>query len=104
MKQAPITKDMLVSSGGKMPLDQLQDFIKETIKDKYEVSVESSLMYAKTYTIRIDSFKMPTGYQPPKFLQFDGKEDPKKHVTTLLRHVITLRPMQIIFSISSSAP
>ncbi|KAM2061592.1 hypothetical protein ACFX1T_046630 [Malus domestica] len=24
---------------------------------------------------------MPRGYQPPKFMQFDGKGNPKQHVT-----------------------
>ncbi|KAL0336530.1 UNVERIFIED_CONTAM: hypothetical protein Sradi_4864900 [Sesamum radiatum] len=27
----------------------------------------------------IDSLKMPMGYQPPKFQQFDGKGNPKQH-------------------------
>jgi len=29
---------------------------------------------------RIDALRMPYGYQPPKFNQFDGKGDPKQHV------------------------
>ena len=33
-----------------------------------------------TYTARIDNFKMPAGYQPPKFQQFEGKGNPKQHV------------------------
>ncbi|KAM2595762.1 hypothetical protein TB2_040272 [Malus domestica] len=33
-----------------------------------------------TNTIRIDSLQMPTGYQPPKFMQFDGNRNPKQHV------------------------
>ncbi|XP_051117866.1 uncharacterized protein LOC127242389 [Andrographis paniculata] len=37
-------------------------------------------MYAKPYTSRIDALKMPLGYQPPKFQQFDGKGNPKQHV------------------------
>ena len=24
--------------------------------------------------------RMPSGYQPPKFLQFDGKGNPKQHI------------------------
>ena len=24
--------------------------------------------------------RMPNGYQPPKFLQFDGKGNPKQHI------------------------
>ena len=37
-------------------------------------------MYANPYTARIDNFKMPAGYQPPKFQQFKGKGNPKQHV------------------------
>ena len=38
-------------------------------------------MYSKPYTKRIDSLRMPPGYQPPKFQQFDRKGNPKQHVT-----------------------
>ncbi|KAH7841973.1 hypothetical protein Vadar_000063 [Vaccinium darrowii] len=37
-------------------------------------------MYSKPYTKRIDYFRMPVGYQPPKFQQFDGKGNPKQHI------------------------
>ena len=37
-------------------------------------------MYSKPYTKRIDNMRMLNGYQPPKFLQFDGKGNPKQHV------------------------
>ena len=63
------------------PLDRLKEFIEGTIKDKYEVSTKSSHMYAKPYIARIDNFKMRAGYQPPKFQQFEGKGNPKQHVT-----------------------
>ena len=32
------------------------------------------------YTKLIDNMRMPDGYQPPKFLQFDGKGNPKHHI------------------------
>ena len=38
-------------------------------------------MYSKPYTKRINSLRMPMGYQPPKFQSFDEKENPKQHVT-----------------------
>ena len=72
---------MPFSYEGKIPLDRLKEFIEGTIKDKYEVSTKSSHMYAKPYNARIDNFKMPAGYQPPKFQQFEGKGNPKQHVT-----------------------
>ncbi|KAK4717786.1 hypothetical protein R3W88_016124 [Solanum pinnatisectum] len=37
-------------------------------------------MYDKLYTARIDNLKMPAGYQPPKFQQFEGRGNPKQHV------------------------
>ena len=79
-KKAPFFKEIPVSSKGMIPLDRLKEFIEGTIKDKYEVTTKSSHMYDKPYTARIDNFKMPAGYQPPKFQQFDGKGNPKQHV------------------------
>ena len=51
-----------------------------TIRAKYGGSSTISLMYSKPYTKRIDNMRMPNGYQPPKFMQFDGKENPKQHI------------------------
>ncbi|PIN16517.1 hypothetical protein CDL12_10835 [Handroanthus impetiginosus] len=51
-----------------------------TIKDTLDGSSKSSLVYTKPYTQGIDNLKMPIGYQPFKFLQFDGKGNPKQHV------------------------
>ncbi|KAL0340149.1 UNVERIFIED_CONTAM: hypothetical protein Sradi_4531700, partial [Sesamum radiatum] len=56
-----------------IPVDQLKEFIEGTIRSKIEGSSKSSLTYSKPYTPRIDGLKMPMGYQPPKFQQFDGK-------------------------------
>ncbi|XP_070032500.1 uncharacterized protein [Nicotiana tomentosiformis] len=73
-------KELQISSNGVIHIDQLKDFIMGTIKDKYDVTAKSSLAYVKPYTSRIDSLKMTGGYQPPKFQQFDGKENPKQHI------------------------
>ncbi|KAL0340286.1 UNVERIFIED_CONTAM: hypothetical protein Sradi_4545400 [Sesamum radiatum] len=73
-------KELQVSSDGLIPVDQLKEFIEGTIKSKIEVSSKSSLTYSQPYTPRIDSLKMPMGYQPPKFQQFDDKGNPKQHV------------------------
>ena len=37
-------------------------------------------LYTKPCTKRVDALRMPHGYQPPKFQQFDGKENLKHHV------------------------
>ncbi|KAL0288194.1 UNVERIFIED_CONTAM: hypothetical protein Sangu_2668100 [Sesamum angustifolium] len=73
-------KELQISSDGLIPLNQLEEFIEGTIRSKIEGSSRSSLTYSKPYTPRIDSLKMPMGYQPPKFQQFDGKGNPKQHV------------------------
>ncbi|KAL0439781.1 UNVERIFIED_CONTAM: hypothetical protein Slati_2461100 [Sesamum latifolium] len=73
-------KELQVFSDGLIPVDQLKEFIEGTIRSKIEESSKSSLTYSKPYTSRIDSLKMPMGYQPPKFQQFDGKGNPKQHV------------------------
>lgn len=59
-----------------------------TIKDKYKVSKNSSLTYARPYTQRIDSLEIPASYQPPKFQQFDGRGSPNQHVAHFLETFI----------------
>ena len=61
-------------------VQQLQDMITNTIQAQYGGSSTSSLTYSKPYTKRIDNMRMPNGYQPPKFLQFDGKGNPKQYI------------------------
>ncbi|KAL0453820.1 UNVERIFIED_CONTAM: hypothetical protein Slati_1360100 [Sesamum latifolium] len=73
-------RDIQVSSDGLIPVNQLKEFIEGTIRSKIEGSSKSSLTYSKPYTPRIDSLKMPIGYQLPKFQQFNGKGNPKQHV------------------------
>ncbi|KAA0046769.1 ty3-gypsy retrotransposon protein [Cucumis melo var. makuwa] len=56
-------------------IQQLQDMIANSIRAQYGGSPQTSFMYSKPYTLR-----MPLGYQPPKFQQFDGKGNPKQHI------------------------
>ncbi|KAL0307746.1 UNVERIFIED_CONTAM: hypothetical protein Sangu_3012900 [Sesamum angustifolium] len=72
--------ELQISSDGLIPVDQLKEFIERTIRSKIEGRSKSSLTYSKSYTPRIDGLKMPMGYQPAKFQQFDGKGNPKQHV------------------------
>ncbi|KAM0993457.1 hypothetical protein ACFX2A_009242 [Malus domestica] len=65
---------------GYFSIQQLQEMIINTIKAQYEISSHTSLFYSKPYSKKIDALKMPRGYQPPKFMQFDGKGNPKQHV------------------------
>ena len=63
---------------GSLSIQQLQQMIANTIKAQYEGSSHTSMSYLKPYSKNIDSLKMPRGYQPPKFMQFDGKGNPKQ--------------------------
>ncbi|PIN26509.1 hypothetical protein CDL12_00732 [Handroanthus impetiginosus] len=63
-----------------LSVQQLQDMITNTIRAQYGGPSQSSLVYSKLYTKRIDALSMPVGYQPPKLQQFDGKGNPKEHV------------------------
>mgnify|MGYP004683078557 CR=1 FL=1 len=66
-----------VTKDGYIPVSQITEFIKETLR---EGESKSSHAYAKPYSARIANMRMPAGYQPPKFQQFDGKGNPKKHI------------------------
>ncbi|KAA0035944.1 ty3-gypsy retrotransposon protein [Cucumis melo var. makuwa] len=56
-----------------LSVQQLQDMITNSIRAQYGGSSQSTFMYSKSYTKRIDNLRMPLGYQPPKFQQFDRK-------------------------------
>ncbi|KAF3659912.1 putative serine carboxypeptidase-like 19-like [Capsicum annuum] len=81
VKQTLPTKEVQVSTEEMIPIGQLREFIEENPKDKYDVVTKYFLVYAKPYTAKIDNLKMPVDYQPPKFQQFEGKGNPKQHVT-----------------------
>ena len=59
-----------------LSIQQLQDMITNIIQAQYGGSSTTSLIYSKPYTKRINNMRMSNGYQPPKFLQFDGKGNP----------------------------
>ncbi|KAA0040811.1 retrotransposon gag protein [Cucumis melo var. makuwa] len=63
-----------------LSVQQLQDMIANSIRAQYGGPPQTSFMYSKSYTKRIDNLRMPLGYQPPKFQQFDGKGNPKQHI------------------------
>ncbi|KAL0286755.1 UNVERIFIED_CONTAM: hypothetical protein Scaly_2783500 [Sesamum calycinum] len=79
-KKDKSAKEFQISSDGLIPVNQLNEFIEGTIRSKIEESSKTSLTYSKPYSPRIDSLKMPMGYQPPKFEQFDDKGNPTQHV------------------------
>ncbi|TYK23947.1 ty3-gypsy retrotransposon protein [Cucumis melo var. makuwa] len=50
-----------------LSVQQLQDMIANSIRPQYGGPPQTSFMYSKSYTKRIDNLRMPFGYQPPKF-------------------------------------
>ncbi|KAA0061113.1 ty3-gypsy retrotransposon protein [Cucumis melo var. makuwa] len=63
-----------------LSVQQLQDMIANSIRAQYGGPPQTTFMYSKSYTKRIDNLRMPLGYQPPKFQQFNGKGNPKQHI------------------------
>ncbi|GKV14736.1 hypothetical protein SLEP1_g25561 [Rubroshorea leprosula] len=59
---------------------QLKLLVDDVIRARQGGNSQSSLMYAKPYTRRIDNLSLPDGYQPPKFQKFNGKGNPRQHV------------------------
>ncbi|KAA0054618.1 ty3-gypsy retrotransposon protein [Cucumis melo var. makuwa] len=55
--------------------------ITSSIRAQYGGPSQTSFMYSKPYTKRINNLRMLIGYQPPKFQQFDRKDNPKQHIT-----------------------
>ncbi|KAM1718123.1 hypothetical protein ACFX11_025876 [Malus domestica] len=77
VKQEP---DQAAALMGSLSIQQLEEMITNTIKARYKESSDTSLFYLKPYSKKIDALKMLRGYQPLKFMQFDGKGNPKQHV------------------------
>ncbi|KAM2127083.1 hypothetical protein ACFX1R_007025 [Malus domestica] len=76
--------DQAAALMGSLSIQQLQEMITNTIKAQYEGSSYTSGLYSKPYSKKIDALRMPRGYQPPKFMQFDGKGNPKQHVAHIV--------------------
>ncbi|KAM1915184.1 hypothetical protein ACFX13_035067 [Malus domestica] len=72
--------DQAAALMGSLSIQQLQEMITNTIKAQYEGSSYASTLYSKPYSRKIDALRMPRGYQPLKFMQFDGKGNLKQHV------------------------
>jgi len=78
-----------------MSVEQIQNLIADAVKAHLGGGSHKALLYKKPYTKRIDAFRIPHGYQPSKFQQFDGKGNPKQHVTHSSRLAIMLLPKMI---------
>jgi len=65
---------------GSMSIEHTQSLFVNAIKAQLREESCKTHLYTKPYTKRIDTLRMPCGYQPPKFNQFDGKGNPKQHI------------------------
>jgi len=74
-----------------MTIEQIQDLIANAVKVLLGRGTRKTQLYTKPCTKRVAALCMPYGYQPPKFHQFDGKDNPKQHVAhaTMLAQTIT---------------
>ena len=63
-----------------LSIEQIQSLVVDAVKFQLGEGSFKPDHYSKPYTKRIVALKMSIGYQPPKFHQFDGKEDPKQHI------------------------
>jgi len=63
-----------------MTTEQIQELIANAVKTQLGVSSQKNHLYTKPYTMRIGALRMPYGYQPLKFNQFDGRGNPKQHI------------------------
>ncbi|KAM1966197.1 hypothetical protein ACFX15_046447 [Malus domestica] len=64
--------------------------IANTVRTQVGGTSHDALLYSKPYTNRIDILWMFTRYQPLKFMQFDGKGNPKQHVVQFVETCTTL--------------
>ena len=68
------------ASVASLSVQQLQDMIVNTVRLHQGEPQRALYSYSKPYSQRIELLEMPSGYQPPKFHQFDGRGDPRQHI------------------------
>jgi len=62
-------------------IEKIQSLVADEVKLQLGEGSFRTHHYSKPYAKIIKAIKMPFGYQPPKFHQFDRKGDPKQHIT-----------------------
>jgi len=65
---------------GSLFAEQIRSLIANAIKPQLGKGNRKTNLYTKSYTKRIDLLRMPHGYQPPKFNQFNGKGNLKQEI------------------------
>jgi len=77
--------------------------IANAVKTQLGVGSQKSHLYIKPYTKMIDALRMPYGYQPPKFNQFDGRGNPKQHVAHFIETCNNLLVKQFVRTLKGIA-
>ncbi|GLT46757.1 hypothetical protein SLA2020_204870 [Shorea laevis] len=73
-------RDTTHATVASLTFPQLKLLVDDVIRARQGGTSQSSLVYAKPYTRRIDNLSLPDGYQPPKFQKFNGKGNPRQHI------------------------
>jgi len=73
-----------------LSIEQIQSLVANAVKFQLGEGSFKTHHYSKRYTKRIVALKMPVGYKPPKFHQFDGKADPKQHIAHFIDTFATM--------------
>ncbi|KAL7190998.1 hypothetical protein ACSBR2_023133 [Camellia fascicularis] len=95
------SEDIQVSADGLIHAKQLKDLIMGATTKKDASGCKTFQSYTKPYTHRIELVKIPRKYQPPKFPQFNSKDDPKQHVVHFVETCSNTRPKKICWSSNS---
>ncbi|TYK29830.1 ty3-gypsy retrotransposon protein [Cucumis melo var. makuwa] len=72
-----------------LSVQQLQDMITSSIRAQYGGPQQTSFMYSKPCTKRINDLRMPVGYQPLKSNNSTERAIQSNTLVTLLKHAKT---------------
>ena len=67
-----------------MSIQQIQNLIADVVKAHLEGGSRRTRHYSMPYTKGINALRMPQGFQPPNFHQFDGNGNPKQQIVYLI--------------------
>ncbi|KAL0379261.1 UNVERIFIED_CONTAM: hypothetical protein Sradi_3231600 [Sesamum radiatum] len=73
-------KGIPVSTNGFISVEHVKNTVNEAIANAYDARAQPFKSYIKPYTKRIEQWRVPENYQPPKFQQFNGHGDPRQHI------------------------
>ncbi|GKV47486.1 hypothetical protein SLEP1_g54388 [Rubroshorea leprosula] len=78
-------RDITHATVASLTFPQLKLLVDDVIRARQGRTSQSSLVYVKPYTRRIDNLSLPDSYQPPKFQKFNGKGNPRQHIAHFVK-------------------